>query len=53
MTITITNDKGEKLDIIASKRTMDKIIDILYPTPGIRDASKGYISLVNHIHPNH
>lgn len=50
MILKVLNNKGEELQIIISKKMMDKIIDILYPNPGIRDVSKGYINLVNHVH---
>jgi len=49
MIITITNDRGEKLDIVVSfTDTMDRIIEALYP-PALKGNSKGYIQLINHV----
>lgn len=51
MTLKMIKNEGTKneqsIDIIVSDNMAGKIIDLLYPNPGITGESKGYITLVN------
>jgi hypothetical protein len=44
--ITLIHE-GKELLIVCDDKTIERIIDAIYPNKGIQDASKGYIQLVD------